>query len=108
MKRSVPFFSAAIYASICHAFAVFAVLSFCFAAVAQAQAQWQPPVRLSTVDTGARLNENMGHCLAVSGDSIFVVWADANSGAIFFKRSWDNGTSWSTDSTLVRANADFP
>jgi len=68
---------------------------FCAFLPATLFAQWQPPIKLSA-DTNARLNENMGQCLAVSGDSVHVVWEDNNvdGGAIFYKHSFDGGVTW--------------
>jgi hypothetical protein len=65
-------------------------------------AQWQPAIQLST-DTSAALNENMGQCLAVSGDSVHVVWEDFNvdSGAIFYRHSFDGGVTWGTIQRLT-------
>ncbi|HWF44153.1 MAG TPA: hypothetical protein VG537_05895, partial [Candidatus Kapabacteria bacterium] len=70
-------------------------------------AQWETDRRISN-DTSAHLNENMGQCLAVSGDSVHVVWWDSN--AIYYKHSFDGGTNWSADTRLTDATieVDFP
>ncbi len=65
-------------------------------------AQWQPAIQLSA-DTTAGLNENMGQCLAVSGDSVHVIWEDFNvdGGAIFYRHSFDGGVTWGTIQRLT-------
>ena len=87
---------------------LFAVISFHGALLAQ----WEPDRRLSTTDTSARLNENMGQCLAVSGDTVHAVWWDVqnNGSAIFYKHSFDGGVSWGADTRLTASpsKADFP
>lgn len=75
-------------------------------------AQWEADIKLSTNEVSATLNENMGQCLAVSGDSIHVVWRDnlGKSSAIFYKHSFDGGNTWSAD-TRISTNpsySDFP
>src|SRR5438105_10925461 len=70
-------------------------------------AQWSAPLKLSTADTSTRLNENMGRCLAVSGDSVHVVWVDGTSGVLYYKHSFDAGMTWSTDAALTAGLSDF-
>src|SRR2546423_384615 len=70
-------------------------------------AQWSAPTKLSTADTSTRLNENMGRCLAVSGDSVHVVWVDAATGVLYYKHSFDAGATWSTDAALTAGLSDF-
>ncbi len=76
------------------------------------KAQWEPDRRLSTTDTAASLNENMGQCLAASGDSVHVVWWDRkNSGSrIYYKHSFDGGVTWGPDAVIPGTpnHADFP
>src|SRR5579883_2679379 len=54
----------------------------------------------------------MGPCLAVSGDSIHVVWSDSSGRgtAIYYTHSLDTGTTWSSPVTITPANgsATFP
>ena len=66
-------------------------------------AQWSQDIQLSS-DTTAGLNENMGQCLAVSGDSVHVVWEDNNvdGGAIFYKHSFDGGVTWGPQVRLTQ------
>ncbi|HOW25101.1 MAG TPA: exo-alpha-sialidase [Bacteroidales bacterium] len=44
-------------------------------------------------------------CIAVSGSSVHIVWADQRDGnaEIYYKRSVDGGTSWGTDTRLTIA-----
>jgi hypothetical protein len=67
-----------------------------------AHAQWEPDVKLSTDESDAGLNENMGHCLVTNGDTVHVVWMDSkNEGrAIYYKRSPDRGVTWGPDARI--------
>src|ERR1035437_1510586 len=60
-------------------------------------AQWSAPVNLSPNAISASLNEDMGPCLAVSGDTLNVVWVDHRSHgeAIYYRHSLDTGVTWS-------------
>lgn len=60
-------------------------------------AQWSADSKISTTDTTASLNENMGQCLAVSGDSVHVIWSDRKTDtmAIYYRHSYDAGLTWS-------------
>lgn len=75
-------------------------------------AQWEPDRKLSTTDSSARLNENMGQCLAATGDTVHVVWCDGknNGSAVYYKHSFDGGVTWSPDTRLTDSpsGADFP
>ncbi len=76
-------------------------------------AQWEADRKLSSIDTAARLNENMGQCLAVNGDSIHIVWCNNQPGRniLYYKHSFDGGTTWSDDIPLVSSSTtspDFP
>ena len=75
-------------------------------------AQWESARKLSLTDTTARLNENMGRCLAVNGDTLHTVWYDANrnDNAICYRHSVDAGVSWAPEIRLTNAPgiADFP
>jgi len=58
-----------------------------------------PDIRLSAHSISAALNENAGPCLAVSGDSVHVVWSDKRTHgyAIYYKHSFDTGLTWNTE-----------
>jgi hypothetical protein len=75
-------------------------------------AQWGPDTKLSTTDSSAQLNENMGPSIAASGDTVHVVWWDSknNGSAIYYKRSTDAGVTWGADTRLsgTPGHADFP
>ena len=84
----------------------------CLCSTVSVRAQWEMPRKISIADTSAGLNENMGQCLAVAGDSVHAVWVDyANKqGRIFYAHSYDNGTTWSTGAQIsgTRNSAGFP
>ena len=65
--------------------------------------QWEPDRKLSSIDTIAALNENQGHCIVAGGDTVHVVWYDAqnNGSAVLYKRSLDGGTTWGGDTRLT-------
>jgi hypothetical protein len=70
-------------------------------------AQWSTPVNLSPDAVQALLNESMGSCIGVTGDTIHVVWADRFSstrGAIYYTQSADTGLTWSTPIALTKIN----
>ncbi|MBM3331421.1 exo-alpha-sialidase [candidate division WOR-3 bacterium] len=67
-----------------------------------ALAQWEPDRKLSTTDSSAALNENMGRCLVTCADTVHVIWCDTknNGSAIYYKRSSDQGETWGDDTRL--------
>jgi hypothetical protein len=77
-----------------------------------ASAGWAPDRKLSTTDSAATLNENMGRCVVTCADTVHVVWFDTrnNGSAIYYKRSSDQGTTWGPDTRLsgYPGAADFP
>ena len=66
-------------------------------------AQWNQRVKISTGAVKAGLNENMGPCLAVSNDTIHVVWSDhrTKGWSIYYKHSLDTGKTWSTSMPIT-------
>ncbi|MGP8215917.1 MAG: T9SS type A sorting domain-containing protein [Bacteroidia bacterium] len=60
-------------------------------------AQWSAPVNISPHSRNASMNENMGPCMAVSNDTIHVIWSDKTTlgVAIYYTRSVDTGHTWS-------------
>ncbi len=83
-----------------------------FAVSQSAMAQWEPDQRISRGDSGVTLNENMGQCLAASGDSIHLVWCNphSNGAHIFYRHSFDGGATWAADLPIAGtpANTGFP
>jgi len=73
---------------------------------------WTPKLKLSVNGMSAGLNENMATCLAVSGDTVHVVWSDVRTKgtAIYYIRSVDTGVTWSTTIALTdtTGKATFP
>ena len=72
--------------------------------------QWSSPVLLSPSAVNAGLNESMGSCIGVSGDTIHVVWFDITSSTtsvIYYIRSTDSGRTWNNPVpiTSVAGNA---
>ncbi len=62
------------------------------------KAQWSAPVSLSPNGDTTSLNESMGSCLGVSGDSVHVVWTDkmnSHHAILYYSRSLDTGFNWS-------------
>ncbi len=70
-------------------------------------AQWSSPVNLSPNAISALLNESMGPCIGVSGDTVHVIWADRFSptrGAIYYTQSADTGLTWSSPVAITSTN----
>jgi len=66
-------------------------------------AQWQPDYRLTTNDSLSVTNINNAWCIANgTNNDVHVVWFDKREGncAIYYKRSLDNGFTWSADMRL--------
>ena len=71
--------------------------------------QWSAPVDLTPNAVSASLNESMGTCIGVSGDSVHVVWVDrfsSHKGAIYYRHSLDTGITWSNPIALTDLNGD--
>ncbi|TSA28304.1 MAG: T9SS C-terminal target domain-containing protein [Bacteroidetes bacterium] len=69
------------------------------------QAQWEPDVRLTNDPAASWTPVSSNKPIAVSGDSIHVVWQEFRDGnaEIYYKRSTDAGTSWGEDTRLSNA-----
>ncbi len=69
-----------------------------------AQAQWQTNIRL-TSDPNTSITAFNYKSIAASGNVLHVVWYDDRDGdfEIFYKRSPDDGTSWSVDTQLTHS-----
>ncbi len=81
---------------------------FCPVAVclSVALAQWEPDVALTANDSSSHTSfNNVRSIVAGANGSLHVVWYDHVFGTdqIFYKRSTDCGTSWSTDTALTDA-----
>lgn len=80
------------------------LLISCIAIPALALAQWSTVVNLSPNAISASLNESMGSCIGVSGDTVHVVWTDKLSitrAAIYYTRSVDTGLTWNSAVALT-------
>jgi hypothetical protein len=66
-------------------------------------AQWEPEQRLTFNPDSSCLSNNNARCLAVSGDTVHVVWFDRRDGnwEIYYKRSTDAGATWGPDIRLT-------
>lgn len=77
-----------------------------------AHAQWEADRKISTNDSAAHLDENMGQCLAVSGDTVHVIFYQntPTGSALYYKHSYDGGATWSADTRLTQPplNIDLP
>jgi hypothetical protein len=84
------------------AIVVVAIVASVFSPLSPLQAQWEID-RAISVDTSAHLNENMGQCLAVSGDTVRVVWVENKSigNRVSYRHSYDAGVTWGTDTALT-------
>jgi hypothetical protein len=69
-------------------------------------AQWSAPVDISPSAISAGLNESMGSCLGVYGDTVHVVWTDkinTTHAVIYYTRSLDAGITWSPEVPISAA-----
>ncbi len=72
-----------------------------------ALAQWSSPADISPGAVSALLNESMGSCIGVSGDTIHVVWCDrfsAKKGALYYTMSADTGLTWTAPIPITGIN----
>ncbi|UCG41995.1 MAG: exo-alpha-sialidase [candidate division WOR-3 bacterium] len=84
------------------------VLCIVALAMPAALAQWEPDVRLTAHDSSAHTSFSNTRSIAVGPDStVHVFWydgRDGQQGEIYYKRSTDNGTTWSDDVRLTRSS----
>lgn len=73
--------------------------------VANAQA-WDLDLRLTDYAGSSSTSQNNVECVAVSGDTVHVVWYDGRDGndEIYYKRSVDRGTNWGSDTRLTNSS----
>ena len=66
-------------------------------------AQWEPDVRLTNDPAGSFTHFNFGHCVAVNGETVHIVWRDNRNMdlEIYYKRSTDEGVTWGEDTRLT-------
>ncbi len=69
-----------------------------------AAAQWEPELRLTEAPDSSQTSGHF-NSLAVSGDTVHIVWADKRSGnwEIYYRRSVDDGVHWGEE-VLLSAN----
>lgn len=82
-----------------------AIIVFCLS-VSNIFSQWQPEVRLTNNQLRSLTSGNNAWCVAASGDTVHVVWADGDYNPstyshIYYKRSTDAGISWGPDFLLA-------
>ena len=67
-----------------------------------APAAWEAPVRMTFDDSASHTSFNNVRCLA-AGTALHLVWYDHRTGVdqVFYKRSTDQGTTWSADTALT-------
>ncbi len=67
------------------------------------RAQWEPDRRLTFCDSTSSTTYNNAWFVAVSGDTIHIVWYDYrwHSPEIYYKRSIDGGITWGPDIRLT-------
>lgn len=76
-------------------------------------AQWQPELRLTNDLSATGLSLNNSRSIAGSGAILHIVWQDGRNGSlgeIYYKRSTDGGSTWSSDVRLTNdpAASEFP
>ncbi len=78
-----------------------------------ASAQWEPDFRLTVNSSYSYTPYNNARCVAgLPGGILHVVWYDGRAGQceIFYKRSTDDGTTWTADTRITNTpgNSDYP
>ncbi|NJD22613.1 MAG: T9SS type A sorting domain-containing protein [Melioribacter sp.] len=78
---------------------------FLFLFIASLNAQWQPEVRLTNDPNNSYTSFGNARCIATNGNIIHVVWYDGvtigeGTWKIYYKRSTDNGLTWSANVDL--------
>ncbi|MBM3316095.1 exo-alpha-sialidase, partial [candidate division WOR-3 bacterium] len=68
---------------------------------------WEPDVRLTFNDSASYTSRNSARAMAAGGETLHVVWYDQRDGnrEIYYKRSVDRGTTWSSDRRLTSNSA---
>jgi len=89
-------------------YAILFLLSLPWSSVQILYGQWQPDLRLTYDDSVSTNFFNYAWCTAAQGDTVYVVWDDNREGSyeIYFKRTVDNGTSWTPDILLSSTGFD--
>ncbi len=65
--------------------------------------QWQPEVRISNNSQQSWMNQSNAKCIAAAGNLVHILWQDNRDGnwELYYKRSPDNGLSWSDEMRLT-------
>ncbi len=78
-------------------------------AAINANAQWEPDVRLTYASGGSYTSSNNTWCIAANGNVVHTIWYDDRQGfpnyEIYYKRSTDGGVNWGTDTRLTNSSA---
>ncbi len=73
----------------------------------QSFGQWSGPVNLTPNAVNALLNESMGPCIGVAGDTVHIVYVDrfnSKHGAIYYLSSSDSGLTWKQPIAITNIN----
>jgi len=88
------------------------LLVHCTLNIKECSAQWEPDVRLTNNPYESILSMNNAWCVASADANVHVVWEDRRdeNPEIYYKRSLDNGTTWSQDIRLTNntSNSQYP
>ncbi len=88
------------------------IIAHCTLNIDNCLSQWQPDVRLTNDPAYSSTSWNNAWCIAASGQVVHVVWWDGRDGneEIYYKRSTNEGVSWSADTrlTINTANSGSP
>ncbi len=85
---------------------LFALVAFATILSQPSFAQWSTAVNLSPNGDTTSMNESMGSCLGVSGDTLQVVWTtkiNAHHASLHYSRSLDTGLTWSNPIVITPA-----
>lgn len=79
------------------------ILSLIFLFSASCLSQWQTDVRLTFNSVFSFTSDNNAWCISAEGTNLHVVWYDGRdlNSEIYYKRSTNNGATWSADTRLT-------
>ena len=86
------------------------LLVFCIIIPTITFAQWSNAFNLSPNAVSAGLNESMGTCIGVSGDTVHIVWVDRLSttrGVLYYICSLDSGLTWSNPVAITDTSSNI-
>ncbi len=89
---------------------VFSTGVFLLSATMMVANVWGPDIRLTTNDSISYTTTNNARCIGATGDTLYLIWGDARDSGVYevyYKRSTDNGATWSADARLSANDSSY-